>query len=317
MPIVIILAILAVIFLGAFVLSFFAPKRNEYGGNPRLIMRIVGAGALALLLVIGGINSTFTQDAGEAKVLKSFTGTLQGQSTTPGLHFKAPWVSAVTFDTRNNIITYVGDGSSGDNSGGSANGAQITFQDKEGVTGNLDIVVRYSVAPDAITDIYSGYQTQENFVARVIQNDVRSVARNIPAKYTTIEVYNSRQQIGAEILTALEERWEGDGIVVEEVSLQEIRYSDDVKARFDEAQAARIAVTKAEADQETARVNADTEVIKQQGVADANAILTASLTPEVLQQRYIDALAQAGAVFVVPDGSQPLVQVPGAPAATP
>lgn len=308
------LAFLILVMLGTFIGSFFAPTADSDEFSPKIVLRFVSVVALILTLIFGYFNVVFTQDPGEAKVLKSFSGSLQGQSTTPGLHFKAPWVSAVTFDTRNNVITYVGDGSSGDNSGGSANGAQITFQDKEGVTGNLDVVVRYSVAPDAISDIYSGYQTQENFVSRVIQNDVRSVARNIPAKYTTIEVYNSRQQIGAEILTALEERWEGDGIVVEEVSLQEIRYSDDVKARFDEAQAARIAVTKAEADQETARVNADTEVIKQQGVADANAILTQSLTPEVLQQRYIDALAQSGAVYVVPDGSQPLVQVPGAPA---
>lgn len=310
----IVLVFLILVMLATFIGSFFAPTADSDEFSPKIVLRFVSVVALILSLIFGYFNVVFTQDPGEAKVLKSFSGSLQGQSTTPGLHFKAPWVSAVTFDTRNNVITYVGDGSSGDNSGGSANGAQITFQDKEGVTGNLDVVVRYSVAPDAISDIYSGYQTQENFVSRVIQNDVRSVARNIPAKYTTIEVYNSRQQIGAEILTALEERWEGDGIVVEEVSLQEIRYSDDVKARFDEAQAARIAVTKAEADQETARVNADTEVIKQQGVADANAILTQSLTPEVLQQRYIDALAQSGAVYVVPDGSQPLVQVPGAPA---
>lgn len=314
---------LLVIALIPFLISFKAPtnydeQRNyndvvvRKGTNLKRVFRFVAAGFLALALIFTVFASFYTQDPGEAVVQKSVTGELVGQTTNPGMHLKAPWVKTVSFDIRNNVISYVGDGSKGDHSGGSSTGAQITFQDREGVTGNLDIVVRYSINPDAVTDIYAGYQTQGNFVNRVITNDIRSVVRNIPSKYTTIEVYNGREAIGSEILAGLEARWANDGIVVEEVSLQEIRYSDDVKARFDEAQAARIAVTKATAEQETARVNAETEVIKQQGVADANAILTESLTPAVLQQRYIDAL-KAGTVFVVPSDSSPLINVPGSP----
>ena len=44
--------------------------------------------------------------------------------------------------------------------------------------------------------------------------------------------------------------------------------------------------------------------------ADANKVLTESLTPEVLQQRYIDTLAEigkSGNLVVVPEGSQPIV----------
>lgn len=316
------ICILLFIALIPFLASFTAPTDLDAdirpdgrvlnkGFNLKRALRFVAAGILTIALIFTTFASFYTQDPGEAVVQKSITGELVGQTTKPGMHLKAPWVKTVSFDIRNNVITYVGDGSKGDHSGGSATGAQITFQDREGVTGNLDIVVRYSINPEAVTDIYAGYQTQENFVNRVITNDVRSVVRNVPSKYTTIEVYNGREAIGAEILAGLEARWANDGIVVEEVSLQEIRYSDDVKARFDEAQAARIAVTKATAEQETARVNAETEVIKQQGVADANAILTESLTEEVLRQRYIDAIAKASTVFVVPDGSTPLINVPG------
>lgn len=288
------------------------PKSTHYNDEPAKVsvkfheLKFVSLGLAVLGALILIFSSVYTQDAGEAKVLRSFSGSLVGQSTTPGLHLKAPWVSAVTFDTRNNIVTYVGSGEDGDHSGGNAAGAQITFQDREGVTGNADIVVRYSINPDAVLDIYRDYQTQENFVSRAIQNDIRSTVRNIPAKYSTIEVFNNRQTIGTEILTALEERWASSGIIVEEVSLQEIRYSDEVKARFDEAQASRIAESKAQAEQEVARVTAETKVIEAQGIADSNNILTQSLSPEVLTQRYIDAL-KAGTVFVVPEGSTPLV----------
>src|SRR5690606_10548183 len=172
-----------------------------------------------------------------------------------------------------------------------------------------DVVVRYSLKPDAVLDIYREFQTQENFVNRVIQNDVRSVLRNIPAKYGTIEVYNSRAEIEAEMRKALEDRWADDGILVEEVSLQEIRYSDDVKARFDEAQASRIAESTAQADLEVSRGTAAQKRVEAQGAADANKILSESLTDQVLQQKMIDAYHE-GTVFVVPQGSNPLVQVP-------
>lgn len=285
------------------------------------VLGAVGAGGFALVLL--SFSSSYTQDVGESVVLRSITGELAGQSTTPGLHLKAPWVETIVYDTRNNTISYVGTGET-NNSGGSAQGPQITFQDREGVTGHLDIVVRYSIVPDAVTDLYSAHRTQEDFVNRVITNDVRSLTRDVPARYGTLEVFTSRPQIAAAIGEELSSRWQEQGVTVEEVSLQEIRYSDDVKARFDEAQAARIAVDRARAEQETARVEAETRVvgahgeadanrILSQGEADANRILSESLTDQVLRQRHIDAIGRGSTVWVVPEGSSPLVQIPPAP----
>lgn len=325
--------IMALIAVGAYVWSFMLPAeirepvRGRYGapvrgedgkvvhevvGRPRRLVRLIALAAVLLGAVLFLLSGLYTQDAGEAKVQRSFTGALVGQTTEPGLHFKAPWVQTVTFDIRNQTVSYVGpaEAADTDHSGGRRTGPQITFQDREGVTGNLDVVVRYSIKPDAVLDIYREYQTQQNFLSRVITNDVRSVARAIPAKYNTIQVYNERERIGAELREALEERWASEGVIVEQVSLQEIRYSDNVRARFDEAQAARIAESRARAEQEVKRVEAESRIIEAQGIADANEILTESLTPEVLTQRYLEAIA-SGTVFVVPEGSTPLLNVQG------
>jgi regulator of protease activity HflC (stomatin/prohibitin superfamily) len=278
-------------------------------GEARYLVGAVGTGAVAV--VLAALSSSYTQDVGESVVLRSITGELAGQSTEPGLHFKPPWVETIVYDTRNNTISYIGTGET-NHSGGSAEGPQITFQDREGVTGNLDIVVRYSIVPDAVTDLYSEFRTQEDFVNRVLANDVRSLSRDIPARYGTLEVFTQRPAIATAIREALSSRWQQQGVTVEEVSLQEIRYSDDVKTRFDEAQAARIAVDKARAEQESARVAAETRIIAARGEADANRILSESLTDQVLRQRYIEAIGQGGTIYVVPDGSNPLVQIPPA-----
>ena len=89
--------------------------------------------------------------------------------------------------------------------------------------------------------------------------------------------------------------------------------SAETTARLDEAQAARIAVEKAKADRDAAKVAAEPKVVQAHGEADANEILTKSLSDEILRQRYIDALNKASTVYVVPDGSTPFVNVPQAP----
>ena len=93
--------------------------------------------------------------------------------------------------------------------------------------------------------------------------------------------------------------------MVESVSVQDIRYADSITDAYAAAQSAQVEQTTATNRQETARIEAETKSIEAQGEADANAILTQSLTHEVLQQQYIEALN--GSLIVVPEGSQPIV----------
>ncbi len=271
-------------------------------------------GFLSLVFILPAMF--YTQDVGESKVQVSWTGDLIGQTTETGLHFKAPWVNVKTFDIRNNLVAYVADGTT-NYSGNKTTGPQVTFQDREGVTGNMDITLRYSLAPDSVLAIYSDFRTQDAFVTRVISEGIRAEARLAPSTKNTIEVYNDRQGVAQDIWNGLETRWGDLGIIIEDVAVQEIRYSPEVISRFDDAQSARIAIDKAEADKEAALVQADTAVIQAQGRADAqvveaqgqaesNDILTQSLSEEILTQRYIDAL-QTGTVFVVPEGSTPFI----------
>lgn len=271
---------------------------------------VVSAVALILIGVIGG---TYTQDPGQAIVKKSFTGAVVGQTTEEGLHFKAPWQSLFDYDIRNQQVILAH--AKGDEGQG-ANGPQVTVQDKEGVSANIDITVRYSIDPASVTDIYKRYGSQENFVSKFIENDIRAAVRLVPGKYTTLDLLTTgRAEAETAVREYIEERWDGSGVKVESVSLQEIRYSDEVKARFDAAQAARIEVEKAEADLEATQVSAQQKVVQAEAEAKANRELTQSLTPEVLQQRYLDTLQKVGEkgnLVVVPEGFNGMLNMPSA-----
>jgi len=200
----------------------------------------------------------------------------------------------------------------GDNIGGAPDGPQITVQDAEGVTANIDIAIRYSLKPDAVIDIYSQYYNEENLRTRLIFNDIRSVVRSIPGKFSTIDMLTDRNAVQEAVLEALEARWEDDGIIVEDVALQEIRYGESVTAAYAAAQEAQINVQTEQAKLEASKVSAQQKVVQAQAEADANAILNASLTDAILQQRYLDTLkelAAAGNLVVVPEGFNGLVNV--------
>ena len=269
---------------------------------PSIIIFLIGP-------ILLGSQCLYTQDAGDVKVLRDFGGNIAGSSSETGFHFKAPWQDVITYDIRNNVISFVADGEE-DYFGGSANGPQVTINDAGGASANIDIQVNYSLDPSKAIEIYQDYGTQENFVRSIAAVDARSVPREVAGQFDTITVLTNRGELTTAIQDRLTEKWKNYGLHVEQVSIQEVRYDQAIVDRYSEAQQAEIAKQTALNNQETAKVNAETAVIEAQGQADANAVLAQSLNEQVLTQHYYDTLQSIGAngnLVVVPEDSQPIV----------
>lgn len=284
----IIAAVIALGGLGALIFS-------AHSKGPGAVTFVIG---LVVALVAGFFSMVVTNDEGQAKVLRSWTGQVQGEILEPGLSTKAPWQDALTYDIRNQQVIFA---SSKGEPVANANGPQITIQDKEGVSANIDISVRYSIKPDAVVDVYKRYGSQENFISRFIENDIRAGVRTIPAKYGTLELLNNRAQVELEITEYLEKRWTEAGVRVETVSLQEIRYPEDVQQRFAEAQNARTEVEKANAELEANKIK-----------AESNRVLAQSLTDENLEQLKYDTLREIGKqgnLVIVPEDFNGMINI--------
>ena len=252
----------------------------------------------------------YTQDIGEAVVLKNFGGSLAGYTTEAGFHVKAPWQDATSWDIRNRLINFYRDSEySYDN--GSYNGATVTINDSSGTKADCDVQVIYSINPDAVQQLYADYGNQEAYVSSYVSNDVRQTVRDCAGQFTTIQLLTNKEEFANAIMETLGNNWADSGVVVESVQVQDIRYADSITEAYAAAQSAQVEQQRAENEKETARIQAETKVIESQGEADANAILTQSLTPEVLQQNYYDTLREIGNngnLVVVPTDSQPIVQ---------
>ena len=260
---------------------------------------------LGILLI--GASCIYAQDVGQTILLRNFGGSLGSVSTDAGFHVKAPWQDTIAYDVRNNVLSFMGDQEKDQFEGGSANGSAVTVNDSGGASATIDIQVNYSLDPNAAKELYSNYGSQENFVKSVCAVDIRAVPRQVSGQFDTISILTARSEFANAVQEALAAKWENYGLVVESVSIQNVVYPQNIIDKYSEAQAAEIAKEKALNEQETAKVEAETKVIESQGIADANKVLNESLTDEVLQQHYIDAIAKAENVYVVPSDSTPVI----------
>ena len=290
---------------------------NPKPSKKLLIIPIV---IVALLLIY---RCLYTQDVGEVIVLRAWGGKLTGYSDTAGFHFKAPWEDRISFDTRNMLINFYMD-QGYYYYGGSATGPDVTINDRSGAKADIDIQVVYSLVPSAAMKLYTNYGTQTNYTERYLSNDVRSVAREVSGRFDTLTMLTDRSKYTDAVESALAEKWENDGLIVEQVAVQDVRYDEEITNRYSAAQAAEIAIAQAKNEQESAKVkaetkkveaevDAETQIIKAKAEAEANRIIDESLTENVLRQNYYDTLrdiGDKGNLIIMPNDANAMVQLP-------
>lgn len=304
MLVFVIACIVFLVAIGLFIFRMYYNKENPENKQSG-ILPVLG---VIIALVLAGSQCLYAQDIGEAVVLKNFGGSLAGYTTEAGFHIKAPWQEATNWDIRNRLINFYRDSEYAyDN--GSYSGATVTINDSSGTKADCDVQVIYSINPDTVTELYAEYGTQEAYVSSYVSNDVRQTTRDCAGQFTTIQLLTDKETFATAIQTALGERWADSGVVVESVSVQDIRYADSITDAYAAAQSAQVEQQAATNKQETARIEGETKVIEAQKEAEANQVLTQSLTDEVLTQEYIEALKNAENLYIVPDGSTPMISV--------
>ena len=141
----------------------------------------------------------YTQDIGEAVVLKNFGGSLAGYTTEAGFHVKAPWQDATSWDIRNRLINFYRDSEYAyDN--GSYSGATVTINDSSGTKADCDVQVIYSINPDAVQQLYADYGNQEAYVSSYVSNDVRQTVRDCAGQFTTIQLLTNKEEFANAIM---------------------------------------------------------------------------------------------------------------------
>lgn len=302
-------------------------RASQSSGSDGFAQKIVGlslAGAgIVLALIFFFLGFFVNAGQGEAKVVLNFDQSVDRVVEGPAIQFKGAWQSTRDFDLFSQELLYAG-GEDGppSYSGGTVSGKEVTVS-VGGLNGgstraNVDISVTYSLDGDKVEHIFRQYKTQERFTEQIVAKTVLATIRQVPGEYTAQEFRGQKQVEASEKITKIvNDKLEESGVTVNFVNIQRIQYSDAVETALTDIETAANAVQRAEEEQRRVEVEAETARIKAEGEAaakieaargeaEANRLIAESLTPSVLQNRYIEKLGE-GSIYVVPDGSTPFI----------
>jgi regulator of protease activity HflC (stomatin/prohibitin superfamily) len=242
--------------------------------NNRRFLPFIILGVIALFVLMGLSSSIFYKlgPSERAVIFYPFGKGLDKQTIIePGTHMKAPWNDVIIYEVSE-----------------SATEENMDINDKNGLPIHVDVTVRFFPMPDKIGYIHEKFT--KDYAVRLVIPEVRSVSRQVMAKYTAEEIYSTKR---AEVELAIKAETEkilnanyvnATAMLIRSIKLPEqIRIAIESKLQQQqEALAYQYRLDKEKSEAERKRIAAE-------GEAKANNIVNSSLSDKLLKMRGIEA----------------------------
>ncbi len=269
---------------------------------------IIGVVVFVIALVVL-FNAIVVVQAGNVQVLTQFGRTI-GVTFEPGLHFKVPFVqSTVNYSTRQ--VTYE-TSDQPDVSRANYTDFSVDTTSSDGQQVQLKYTIRFSIDGNQAEWVLNNIGTMDELVEKIVKAEARSLARNIPKRYTAFQLYSEQVfDVQEELETTLRPRFEANGIILDEFLLRKIDFTEEYFAVLEEKQIAeeRIVVERNVLEQE--RIRKEQTIIKAEAEAEQITIRGQSLRvyPEIIQLEFIQKLSPNISWGILPDGIVPLIDL--------
>lgn len=232
---------------------------------------MIGIVLLVVLLAKSSVNIGY----GEAGVLfKTFGGGVVTDEPAlgEGFHIIAPWNKVYLYNTKQQEVFE----------------KKMQVLSSNGLEINLDVSVLYQPQTENLGLLH---QTKgENYLDIVIVPEIRAVARSVVGRYTPEQLYSTkRDAIQNEIYEETKRKVEPQYIQLNSVLVRDVTLPPTIKTAIERKLKQEQESLEYEFRLVTAAKEAEKVRIEAQGKADANKILSASLTDKILQDKGIDA----------------------------
>lgn len=182
---------------------------------------------------------------------------------------------------------------------------------KDGVL-NVDLEMSYHFEAENIPEIAKRYRglSGEEIVNTRIKSKVRTYVNEVTSEYTVLEAYmDKKSELNTELTAHLQKKLEPYGIVVESATLPRTEPDKAIKQAITERSKKAQEVEAAKQEQEKQKILAETKKIEAQGEAEAaierargeaeaNEIVSKSLTENLLKQQELEARLKHGWVTI-------------------
>lgn len=227
----------------------------------------------AILLIIIVVKSSVTIDSGKAGVLyRTFGGGVVTDRTFgEGYHFIAPWNKMYVYEVRRQEIF-----------------EKMKVLSSNGLDIQLDASTWYKPKYDELGLLHKGIG--ENYLDRIILPTIRSAARSVVGRYTPEQLYSSkRDAIQHEIFEETKKIVGEQHITIDEILVRDVTLPPTIKEAIERKLKQEQESLEYEFRLDKAKKEAERQRIEAQGKADANTILSASLTDKILRDKGIEA----------------------------
>ncbi len=232
---------------------------------------------IGIVVIVSLLKSFVTIDAGEAGVLwKRFGGgvVIDKPPLGEGFHVVAPWNEVQVYELR-----------------------QQEYYDKmkvlssNGLDIELDATIWFQPEEKNLGILHKTKGV--SYLERLVKPALRSATREVVGRYTPEEIYSSKRGvIQIEILDEIQKILSDQYVQINKVLVRDVTLPPTIKTAIErklkqeqEALEYEFRLVKAEKEAEKVRIEA-------KGKADANRILSASLTDKILRDKGIDATLQ-------------------------
>lgn len=244
-----------------------------------------------ILLIILSAKSSITIKAGHAGVLYETFGNGVVTDEPPlgeGFHIIAPWNRVFIYEVRQQELS-----------------EKMQALSSNGLEIKLDASAWYQPIHADLAKLHQ--EKGEDYLQRVIQPAIRSAARSVVGRYTPEQLYSSkRDAIQEEIFDETKKILDKQYVQLNEILVRDVTLPPTIKDAIERKLRQEQESLEYEFRLEKATKEAEKVRIEAQGKADANQILSASLTDKILQDKGIDAtleLAKSPNAKVVVVGS--------------
>ncbi|WP_138434028.1 prohibitin family protein [Winogradskyella algicola] len=229
-------------------------------------------GIVFLIVVIA--KSAVTIGSGEAGVLyKTFGGGVVTDEPPlgEGFHIVAPWNKVYIYEVRRQEIF-----------------EKMKVLSSNGLDIQLDASAWYKPDVKSLGKLHQ--EIGDDYLQRIILPTIRSAARSVVGRYTPEQLYSSkRDAIQREIFEETKKIVDDQYIVLDEILVRDVTLPPTIKQAIERKLKQEQESLEYEFRLVTAQKEAERQIIEAEGKAEANKILSASLTDKILQDKGIEA----------------------------
>lgn len=234
---------------------------------------------------------------GYAGVVYNRNGGIEQEALGQGWHLVWPWEKVIEYpvSTETIFLTKVPhEGRKTDDS--------LWVNTRDGKNVNVDVTYAYHMSQEKLPHVFTKFRGAhaDDIEWGFMKNELYRVTNDVTSQYAMMDlVGDKRPEINDKIFKAYREAMSADGIVVETCNLSRIEPDAATLQAIQSVVNAQNALRQAEVEKQQAEIEAQKVRISAQGAADAaliaaegqakaNAKLQQSLTPEIIQLRWVE-----------------------------